>query len=142
MKVAPGLFVGAVSLLAIGAIAIGLSLLDPPGIARLRKLDIHRLEDLRQIRFAVERYHKDHNVLPQSLDQLNIRSRALKDVVTEEPYGYTVDDAGTYELCAVFDTAPDEASTAPYDHFDTCPMPGWKHTRGQYCYIFTAKGCR
>lgn len=59
-----------VSAAVVGSIVVGLSLIDPPGVERQRKLDARRVEELDQISAAVDRYRMHHGTLPPDLDAL------------------------------------------------------------------------
>jgi hypothetical protein len=116
-------------------IVAGLIFIGSPGRERLRRLDLQRVEALRNISSAVEGYYAARSRLPDSLATLlrlpdRLDARALRDPVTGAPYRYQVIDSLAYELCARFATR---------DTIGNPDGPGsefWKHEAGEKCFRF------
>ena len=136
------LFVIAVCAAALGAVAAGFAMMGTPGEARLRRLDNNRETGLREITAIIRNYQKSHKALPPDLAALNMRKKQVTDPVTDAPYAYKVTGADSYELCATFDTEPDEEQNNSYLDYGSCRVPLWKHPRGHYCYTVSLKDCQ
>lgn len=95
--------------LAVASLVAALVLVGSPVRARLLRLDADRVDDLREIRVAVENYHQRHGRLPETLTELQGDPGTyvgdLEDPVTGEPYGYRPLEGRSYELAASFDAA-------------------------------------
>jgi hypothetical protein len=86
-----------------------------PSQQRAMRFDEQRVENLRNIQWAVEafygnQYDPGFNRLPESFDEFSINKRyfveenILKDPRTGEPYEYRKTSSTGYELCATFET--------------------------------------
>lgn len=112
----------------------GLFTIGSPQRARSRELDQRRARALQTISRAVELHRSQYGRLPASLDEMapdGLSPRAdRRDPVTQAPYGYTVLDSLTYELCATFAIADslDPGSQQPSDF--------WRHPAGAHCFRF------
>ncbi len=130
-KVAP--LAAAVSLVVLGAIVAGVVLLDPPGVQRQRKLDQRRAGDLNTISLAIDEYWRRHaNTLPHDLAVLSVEPGLrvdLSDPESKLPYGYEVQDARAYRLCAVF---AGDSGQQPRS-FNGGPG-AWAHGQGRHCF--------
>lgn len=129
----PGFWLGgAAAVVVLAAVVGGLFVIGGPGDARLERLDVERTDDLRRIEQAVDEVWRRGDALPLSLDSLHTANRLaaddLVDPTTGEPYDYRVLTDSTYELCAVFDRASDDATTA-YDWTDV-----GNHGTGRHCF--------
>ena len=126
------LFVGAVVVVVIGMIAVGLFLIGPPSEMRARELDRRRLETLRGASYAVDAYHVRYGHLPSTLDVLAQEAggtASFRDPVTRQPYTYQVLDSTRYELCATFDRPSDGPD------FDV----DWRHAAGRHCFVLKSQ---
>ncbi len=87
-----GIALTAISLsLIVSAIVWALFTVGSPQLARLRKLDRARINNLRQIQNAIDRYYKINEVLPKNLKRLELSNYiSVNDPDTDEPYGYTI----------------------------------------------------
>lgn len=137
MKLSPaGLFTACAGLAVVAALVAGFTIIGSPETARLRRLDIQRVYDLRSLSNAIEIYWRNHARLPASLNDLQDVSQwtALRvtDAVSGQPYDYRIKEGAAYELCAQFDTALTEKSDPTSPAF-------WRHDRGRQCFGLEAK---
>jgi len=119
----------------LSVVIIGITLLDSPAEARLRRLDERRIADLREIAYAVDAYWTRERVLPPSLEELSVDERILRELADPEtgtPYEYRVISEDTYELCAVF------ASAAASDDRDPFHEDLWFRGPGRQCFRLKA----
>jgi len=89
----------------VAAVVAGLWAIGSPGQERRRRLDGRRVDDLRALAAAVDRYTADHRRLPASLDELLAGTRwslDTRDPETRAPYEYRVVDDSTFEVCATY----------------------------------------
>ena len=90
------------------AIAAGLVVHGSPALARERRFDERRMEDLDEIVLAIDSRFAATSALPQTLGDLDRAlsdAARLRDPVTQNPYEYLVRSTDQYELCAVFSQA-------------------------------------
>ena len=95
-----------------GVVAYGFAQLGPPSEERHRRLDHRRVEDLKRIARAVDRFVSRHERLSASIDEATgdsqlksgvasrLHSRNVRDPTTALPYTYRVLTDQTYEMCA------------------------------------------
>ena len=134
---AGGIVLGVAAVVAGAAIIVGVISVGGPETGRLERLDAERVEDLRGIMRAMDRFWTDHERLPATLDELAEYPRVRVDTLdpgSEEPYGYRIVDEDTYELCAVFNTESRPPRRAPTDF--------WSHGAGGQCFELMAKPIR
>lgn len=95
------------------AIGWGFRLVGSPATRRLERFDEQRVRDLQTIAREIQWMVLDRNekgtlkeALPATLEQAAEMARGqqinLRDPETDEPYGYTVKNETTFELCARF----------------------------------------
>lgn len=112
------------------AVVAGVVVVGSPAEGRLERLDSSRIDDLEAIVTAMDLFWTRHERLAVSLEELADDPRAPvtpTDPGSGEPYGYTVLDEDTYELCAVFEReSPPQAPGAPEDF--------WRHGAGRACF--------
>ena len=132
MRRSPGFWLatGAATLVAF-AVAAGLVAIGSPGTARLERLDVRRVEDLRAIERATGGTWQREGMPPASLDTVYAQriGRAPTDPETGEPYEYRVLSDSTAALCATFALARNEREDAPDMHF----IPD-AHPAGRHCF--------
>ena len=113
------------------AVTTGIVIIGSPGEERTRRLDTRRVEDLQAISSAIEVFHKRHQQVPGSLDELSKEgglSVIPRDPVTGQSYGYRTFNANSYELCSAFDR---ETADARADF--------WSHGAGTQCFTMNVK---
>ena len=124
---------GTVLLLAVVAcIAAGVVLLGPPAEWRGRRLDERRINDLRELSYAIDEYFARHRTLPGSLEELALDApwiAELGDPETGDSYGYRFVESDTYELCAEF--AHEAATDQRADYLNRLI---WNHPAGGHCF--------
>lgn len=114
------------------AVGFGLASVGSPDAARARRLDAHRLDDLRHLARVVDVHWTREGGLPASIGALpGLDAAALEDPVSGRPYGYRVVAASTFELCAAFDTE----TRLRRDHL-------WWHPGGRHCFRLEAEAAR
>ena len=125
---------GAAAVAAVAAaVAFGLDAIGSPGSARARRLDAHRLDDLRHVARVVDVHWTRAGGLPASLAELaDLDADATEDPASGRPYGYRVVAASTFELCATFDA---DAARPRRDRL-------WWHPRGRHCFRLDAEAAR
>ncbi len=120
---------GALAVVALAAVSVGVFLMGGPGAERVRRLDARRVEDLVNISRAVDLYWTRHDRLPASLTELQ-REPGVQitssDPVSESPYDYRPVGALAFEVCARFegDSDDDRTTTDPF----------WSHGEGRQCF--------
>lgn len=137
MTVSSRAIFGAVFAVAVAAaIAGGLVLVGSPREARLERLDVERVADLRRISSAVEMFHARTGALPASLDDIGPQGAWRQPPVDPEtgaPYEYRVLEERRYELCATFSRASEDRP--PGGNADVL----WAHTAGRQCFPLQVK---
>jgi hypothetical protein len=131
----------------VAAVVTALLLAGSPAEERRRWGDSVRAHDLQAIARAVERWHDERRLLPESLADLKERDSALRteDPETGEAYSYRRLDAREYELCATFrtDTSkatdPSEVRSAQGWWYVDESKPFWKHAAGRHCFRLTVR---
>ena len=119
-----------VSVAILTAVIVGAVLLDSPAEARLRRLDERRVEDLRELAYAIDAYWTLEERLPSSLAELPDERGYLAELVdpeTGEPYEYRVLGEDSYELCAIF-------ASETTEQFETPFQDAWFHGSGRKCF--------
>ena len=126
-----GRVMGIVAVAAVAAAIVGgIIVLGSPSEQRQRRLDERRVQDLRRIAWAVDRYWTRHDSLPPDLAVLAADGSAhsLADPETGASYVYRIDEGRSFELCAVFARqSADEPPPAP-------PWRDWTHGAGKHCF--------
>jgi hypothetical protein len=123
--------------LAAGTFLCGSLMVGNPSIARSRKLDARRTQDLAGIENVITGHCRKSNgdnewtmanPLPATLDEVmavaRIERPRIVDPATQLPYEYRVTGETTFELCAVFDGPSGESA-----------MPKWDHPAGRHCFV-------
>jgi hypothetical protein len=119
---------GAVAAVAI-TFCIGLSVAGSPSRQRELAADQKRVQDLRQIAWAVHNWRATHGAIPATLPLLQGQPGLprLNDPVTSKPYKSDV----SYELCGQFTSGGELTTYAPVSPF-------WEHGKGRTCFAFDA----
>lgn len=115
----------------VAAVGAGLFVAGSPVEQRLRRLDDRRVDHLRSLASAADRYFEREERLPGAAAELVdglFLTRVPTDPATQQPYEYRVTGPRQFELCATFDR-PSRPELA--DDF-------WAHETGRRCYAFTA----
>ena len=118
----------AVVVITVASIITGLVVADSPAVAREKKMDRQRVNDLTSMYYDLNAEFAGHE-LPESLEGTSAKSYI--DPKTDNPYSYTKVDAQTYTVCTTF---THESSK------DTRNYPGavenkWaNHGEGEECY--------
>jgi hypothetical protein len=132
----------AMSLGAVAVIAIiaGFFIVGTPYQARLMRFDNERVSDLQNIQYQVVSYWQRKQALPASLDALQDPISgylAPVDPETGAPYEYAAAKGQSFELCATFDRADQNPSSA-YMGYPTAPggmsADSWAHPAGRHCF--------
>lgn len=116
---------GIVSLLIIIASFIGtFFIIEPPAEARKKAFDQTRVNNLQEIKYAIDDYYREYQQLPASLTDLAASRGYIKitDPKTGQPFEYQISSNDSYQLCAEFDTTnknqpADQYSYPPYSEF-------------------------
>jgi hypothetical protein len=136
MRLSPPLiFTALASVVTAGAVIGGLMAIGSPEAQRARRLDAQRLTDLQAIASAVETFRSLRGRLPENLIVLQQQQPTLRiaDPVSTEPYGYTMNDTASYELCARFDTILSESRNGG----DAASF--WNHGQGKHCFALSVR---
>jgi len=109
------------------ALYCGLTVAGTPGVQRQMEADNQRVQDLRNLAFALNAMTS----LPPSLADLNASRPGLRvtDPETGKPYEYAVKTAREYDLCGTF-TAKSDIENRQYG------SGFWSHAQGRACYAF------
>ena len=123
----------------VAAIVAGILVLDPPAVQRARRLDWQRVNDLNELRSAVENYWSRHDTLPSNLAALSAEQGFRLpngDPETAAAYEYRVTGETSYELCATFVT--DTATWGPSEG-RWSEVSQWSHGAGRQCFTLHVK---
>jgi hypothetical protein len=121
----------------VGAVVGGVIVVGGPDTGRLERLDDERVEDLRGIMRAIDRFKEHHERLPETLVELAEDPRArvnTLDPASALPYEYAILSEDTYQLCAVFDGESRPLRRAAADF--------WSHSGGRQCFELAPKPSR
>jgi hypothetical protein len=128
---------GAIATLVVSAaFSIGLGIAGTPSAQRRIEADRKRVEDLRNLGYAIKLYHDQDasTAIPVKLADLKGVPRAI-DPETGAPYEYHPKPGAAYELCANFSAASsDEGSRVRYGY----PSNFWEHGKGRSCFSLDA----
>lgn len=124
----------------VAAIGTGFVMVGSPQEERLRQFDLRRVGDLQSIQWEIVNYRSAKGTLPASLADLEDDIRGFvppQDPATGEPYGYQATGELSFELCASFDRAREDAATMPRP---VMPLgtkvegDNWSHAAGTQCF--------
>ncbi|KND50180.1 MAG: hypothetical protein AB198_01845 [Parcubacteria bacterium C7867-003] len=122
------------TVLVLGSIVWGFSVLGSPRTQRLYKYDAQKVNDLQNLRGQVEAYYGTNSKLPDTLQELSKINfgNAIVDLQTNKPYEYSKTGALTYSLCAEFNKdSKDSVSSQPYPYYTEI---SWTHPAGRHCF--------
>ncbi len=130
------------TLIIIGSIVWGFSVLGSPRNQRLVKYDQQKISDLSSIKSAVESYYSVNASIPNDLDLLNMSYYYFNkiDPQTGKEYEYIKTSNEAYSLCAEFNKTSDKNSNLGqgeyyYDMY-TGGNINWDHQNGRSCFDF------
>ena len=110
----------------------GIMVIGSPGEERTRRMDSRRVDDLQRISSAIEVYHRRHQQVPASLEELAKEpglANVARDPATGQPYSYRVFNAMSYQLCGTFDRETSDGRGIDF----------WAHGVGQQCFTVNIK---
>ncbi len=134
------IFLGALTLAMLIAVVYGFYISGSPFTARALKFDATRLNDFRQLKYAIESNVSSKGALPLSLDELSqgYVSISKKDPESGFPYEYQPVSGDSYKLCAVFSTdsrdTPANQTISPAYYNDQTTID---HRKGHDCVTYS-----
>jgi hypothetical protein len=113
------------------AFLIGLGVAGTPSQQRRIEADKKRVEDLRNLAFAIKRRNEQdaQAELPSALSELKLPKARLSDPETKAPYEYRRGSGSGYELCATFDSESDADNAR-----NGLVSNRWAHGKGRSCF--------
>ncbi|MGY1410613.1 MULTISPECIES: hypothetical protein [unclassified Luteimonas] len=117
----------------VATVAAALMVGGSPAQQRDARMDARRVQDLQRIEAAVQAYARQHDALPDALDgldQATDHSLSLVEPDTGTGYGYGIEGAERYRLCAVFIT---DSRGGRHGRGDQV-AEGWQHPAGPHCF--------
>ncbi len=134
--------------LAAGAVISGFAIVGSPAAQRAQRFDAQRVNDLTMIQYDILSYWQRTGTVPAALASLN--DPLSGTVVSVDPetgaaYEYSVKGPQSFELCATFSRASEDAAkpslqTAPLRTSDA--EGTWSHPAGRYCFERTIDAVR
>ena len=124
--------VGALVIVVALVVIRGIMIIGSPSEERTRRMDSRRVDDLQGISRFIEIYHSRHQQVPSSLEELAKEpglANVAVDPVSNEPYGYQMLNATSYQLCGVFDREAADSRAADI----------WAHGAGRQCFTRNIK---
>jgi hypothetical protein len=132
-----------ITLLSIIAVVYSFSIIPSPLTEQNITTDLKRVDDLANIKTAVDNYYQTNGTLPQSLGELTQQAFSYTqplektDPQTKQPYEYTILNQYSYQLCATFTT--DSKKDQPDSYVTTSvsyPVYNgdFTHPQGHYCF--------
>lgn len=126
------------TILVIGSIVAGFSVLGTPQSQRLFRYDSLRVGDLQNIQWQVVNYWQQKGSMPNSLQELQdpiSGFQAPLDPQSKEPYEYIATGQTSFDLCAVFSKS---SQTLNSDRVQLSYPDGvggnWQHEAGRVCF--------
>ena len=125
------------SVVVLATVVVAALVMDSPSVQRDARLDSRRIDELNRIVQAIDIHVQANDTVPPDLATLAAQpgqQLSIVDPVTGTAYGYTVDGARSYTLCAEFvtDTARVQARGGPWNAGE------WNHDVGPQCFSRTA----
>lgn len=139
------LFLVFISVICLGTVSAGLTVIESPATMRLKKIDEQRISDLREIILRANDIYSDSQSVPSNLEELQKQSEPrikIVDPETGQPYGYRRIDSSSIEVCATF-LASNKVSfrSARSVYFNSRSHP-LVHDIGYHCFEFNLKDGR
>jgi hypothetical protein len=124
------------TLIVLGSIVWGFSVLGSPRTQRLYKYDDQKIIDLQNINSSIQSYYTQKGSLPTTLDEVSKLqyTNIPQDGQYKKPYEYHLVGQGAkaYQLCADFNKeSQDQGTTYPYYAGGEI---SWKHEAGHKCF--------
>lgn len=106
--------------------------IEPPQVARQKRLDERRVRDLSSLEGKLNEYWNRQKKLPLSLDELPAAGldAADRDPETLLSYQYAPTSATSYRVCAIFALASGESASRAWP----AQRVEWAHGRGKQCF--------
>lgn len=134
------IFGGVMSAIVIATLVAGLMNVETSAKVRELKLDEKQIMDLQIIQSEIEEYLRLNDILPPSLEALQLGSRLPQAPTGREAYSYEITETG-FNLCATFYRAS-IIDGSSYTHPINTPSGillsinthEWGHEAGRYCF--------
>ncbi len=136
-------YAGGVAVFVVIALILGFTRVEPPTKVREMKIDAQQINDLSIIQSGIEEYYAVNGNLPDTIDDVYVDVPAPTAPEGRTPYSYNLTSAGSFELCARFESASSKAEQAQYSEpmFDTGRIIknpyNWTHAEGNVCFSRT-----
>lgn len=138
----------AVGILTLVSIVSGFFIIGTPGHVRMLRYDEQKVQDLSSMQYQIVNYWQLKRALPSDLSKLSdplANYTVPTDPQTETPYGYKIENAQSFTLCATFnEPTPDMAGKGNYEGRSVSyPSMGggieenWQHGQGNTCFTRT-----
>ncbi len=126
------IWAGIASVIIIGSIVWGFSVLGSPRTQRLVKYDEQKVNDLMNITSGVQNYYSIKGVLPKNFAELATLNYGINqiDPQNQKTYEYRVVDNIHFEVCAEFNKSSVEDNQKSYPYGGT----SWSHVEGRHCF--------
>jgi hypothetical protein len=130
------------SIVALGAIVLGFSVIGSPASQRAMRYDMQKVTDLQNIQWQIIGYYELKGAIPEKLDDLKdpIKSgyMSILDPETQAPYVYEKTSNLSFKLCANFNKPSDNLSNVsivgPTDNIIGREGENWQHPAGKHCF--------
>lgn len=109
---------------------VGLAISIVPDLRKVN-FDDKREDDIEVIYTAIEKYTRENDVLPASLDAVNIDQSSLENSLSE--YTFKKEAAKKYQLCTSYLTDTSDSGRYDNDDYNTFMYEDY-HSSGEYCY--------
>ncbi len=107
-------------------------IIQSPVASRQAAFDQTRVNNLNEIKYAIDSYYGEYKQLPDTLEALKTNNNYLNivDPNSSEPYEYKVMGALEYQLCANFSTSNKDSN----NNRDYYEGGDWSHDAGYVCF--------
>lgn len=130
-----GVMVGVVVL---AVMIYGFTLIDTPGAVRDQAIDEQQRNDLQDIQWRIEAHYAEVGELPAEVGEVYEVQEVPSAPEGRAAYEYEITGEQSYNLCAEFAAASDEAYPKPYlrtpDRIGDYQNQNWEHTAGRWCF--------
>jgi hypothetical protein len=126
----------AATVVILGVIIWGFSVIGSPRTQRLYKYDEQKVADLSSMTYNIENYYRTKSALPATLSDVAKQQQypLPRDEQFDKEYEYTKTGDKTYQLCADFNKASQDE--AAYSRAPNYQNP-WLHPAGHHCFSQT-----